>query len=55
MGAWIVKVSLHLTFEHWYATPWAVSSSLGVDNSFLDSFLHNIYALFHDFYLIKLI
>ena len=36
MGAWIVKWYSHLTFVHWYAMPWAVSSSFGADNSFLD-------------------
>ena len=28
-GAWIAEWSSHSTFEHRYATPWAMSSSLG--------------------------
>ena len=28
-SAWIAEWSSHSTFEHWYATPWAMSSSLG--------------------------
>ena len=34
-GAWIVKWSSHLTFEHWYAMPWAIWSILGDNYSFL--------------------
>ena len=44
-GAWIVKWSSHSTFEHWYATPWAVRLSLGDDNLFFGP-KNNIYALF---------
>ena len=28
-SAWIAEWSSHSTFEHWYATPWAMSLSLG--------------------------
>ena len=34
MGAWIAKWYSHSTFEHWYATPWAMRSILGDDYSF---------------------
>ena len=40
MGALIAKWSLHLTFEHWYATPWAQRSILGDYYSFLAQSLH---------------
>ena len=44
-GAWIAEWSSHSTFEHRYATPWAVSSSLGDGKLFFGP-KHNIYALF---------
>ena len=46
MGAWIAEWSSHLTFEHQYATPWAMSSSLGDVKLFFRPKKHNIYALF---------
>ena len=45
MGAWIAEWSSHSTFEHWYAMPWAGSSSLGDDKLFFGP-KHNIYAFF---------
>ena len=44
-GAWIAEWSPHSTFEHQYATPWALSSSLGDIKLFFGP-KHNIYALF---------
>ena len=44
-GAWIAEWSSHSAFEHLYATPWAVSSSLGDGKLFFGP-KHNIYALF---------
>ena len=35
MGAWVAEWSLHSTFEHRYAMPWAVRSILGDNYSFL--------------------
>ena len=33
LGAWIAEWSSHLTFEHWYAMPWAVRLILVDDYS----------------------
>ena len=39
MGAWIAEGSLHLTFEHRYATPWAMSLRIGDDDPCTKSML----------------
>ena len=47
LGTWIAEWSSHLTFEHRYAMPWAMSSSLGDIKLFFPSTTSMLYSWFY--------